>query len=84
MNIFAWYKKIPLIYLNLAAFVTGCIAGLFIYQIGGACGSDVLNNIVGVISPFGNILVYMLKMIVIPIIFFSIIHVAIFFCCTSL
>ncbi|MBQ9088883.1 MAG: dicarboxylate/amino acid:cation symporter [Lentisphaeria bacterium] len=74
MNIFAWYKKIPLIYLNLAAFVTGCIAGLVIYQIGGACGSDALNNIVGVISPFGNILVYMLKMIVIPIIFFSIIH----------
>ena len=100
MNIFSWYKKIPLIYLNLAAFVTGCIAGLVIYKIGNAYGSDVLSSIVGIVSPFGNVLVYMLKMIVIPIIFFSIVHgtanlplktfgkmgiwVCIWFFCTSL
>ena len=100
MNIFSWYKKIPLIYLNLAAFVTGCIAGLVIYKIGNAYGSDVLSSIVDIVSPFGNVLVYMLKMIVIPIIFFSIVHgtanlplktfgkmgiwVCIWFFCTSL
>ena len=67
------FKKIPLIYLNLGAFVLGCIAGLVIYKIGNICGEETLENIVAVISPFGNILVNMLKMIVIPIIFFSLI-----------
>ena len=68
-----FFKKIPLIYLNLAAFILGCIAGLIIYKIGNIYGQDTLKNIVAVISPFGNILVNMLKMIVIPIIFFSLI-----------
>lgn len=67
------FKKIPLIYLNLGAFILGCIAGLVIYKIGNICGEETLKNIVAVISPFGNILVNMLKMIVIPIIFFSLI-----------
>ena len=66
-------KKIPLIYLNLGAFVLGCIAGLVIYKIGNIYGADTLKSIVAVIAPFGNILVSMLKMIVIPIIFFSLI-----------
>ena len=73
MNLFKLYKKIPLIYLNLGAFALGCIAGLIIYQIGKSCGTETLKNIISIISPFGNILVYMLKMIVIPIIFFSLI-----------
>ena len=67
-------KKIPLIYLNLGAFILGCIAGLVFYKIGNIYGTDVLKNIVNIISPFGNILVNMLKMIVIPIIFFSLIY----------
>lgn len=67
-------KKIPLIYWNLAAFILGCIAGLAILKIGGIYGEDTLKNIVSYIAPFGNILVNMLKMIVIPIIFFSLIY----------
>lgn len=67
-------KKIPLIYWNLAAFILGCIAGLAIFKIGGIYGEDTLKNIVSYIAPFGNILVNMLKMIVIPIIFFSLIY----------
>lgn len=65
-------RKIPLIYLNLAAFICGCLAGLVLYRVG-LHHSAMLDKIIEVLSPFGNILVNMLKMIVIPIIFFSLI-----------
>lgn len=65
-------RKIPLIYLNLAGFVLGCLAGLALYKFG-LSHSAVLDKIIAVISPFGNVLVNMLKMIVIPIIFFSLV-----------
>ena len=65
-------RKIPLIYLNLAGFVLGCLAGLALYKFG-LSHSEVLDKIIAVISPFGNVLVNMLKMIVIPIIFFSLV-----------
>lgn len=61
-------RRIPLIYWNLAGFADGCIVGLLIYN--SACAKDVIE----ILSPFGGILVNMLKMIVIPIIFFSIIY----------
>ena len=61
-------RRIPLIYWNLAGFVGGCILGLLLYQ--GECTKDVIT----IMSPFGGILINMLKMIVIPIIFFSLIY----------
>ena len=64
MKLFKWYSRVPLIYLNLGAFVFGCAVGLLLYWIGGAF----LNNALAVLAPFGNILVSMLKMIVMPII----------------
>jgi Na+/H+-dicarboxylate symporter len=73
MNIFKLYRNIPLIYLNLGAFILGCIGGLILWKCG-SCNAEVVKNIIAILSPFGNILVQMLKMIVIPIIFFSIIH----------
>jgi Na+/H+-dicarboxylate symporter len=73
MNIFKLYRNIPLIYLNLGAFILGCIAGLILWKCG-TYNANIVKNIIAVLSPFGNILVQMLKMIVIPIIFFSIIH----------
>ena len=74
MKLFSWYSRIPLIYRNLAAFVLGCAAGVLIYKLGGIYGSDFLSRTVTILSPFGNVLVNMLKMIVIPIIFFSLIY----------
>ena len=74
MKLLKWYTNIPLIYRNLGAFVFGCIAGLLIYKIGMICGSGTLEKIVSILSPFGLVLVNMLKMIVIPIIFFSLIY----------
>ena len=55
-------RRIPLIYWNLAGFAGGCIVGLLIYN--SACAKDVIE----ILSPFGGILVNMLKMIVMPII----------------
>ena len=74
MKIFAAYNRIPLIYRNLGAFLAGCIAGVIIYKLGNIYGQEFLDRTVSILSPFGNILVNMLKMIVIPIIFFSLIN----------
>ena len=74
MKLFKLYRSIPLIYLNLGAFVLGCLAGLLIYKGGITWGDVFLSRTLAVLSPFGTVLVNMLKMIVIPIIFFSIIY----------
>ena len=74
MKIFNWYTRIPLIYRNLGAFVLGCLAGVIIYKIGAVRGEGFVTQIATYLSPFGSVLVNMLKMIVIPIIFFSLIH----------
>ncbi|MBQ9803636.1 MAG: dicarboxylate/amino acid:cation symporter [Lentisphaeria bacterium] len=73
MKLFSWYTRIPLIWRNLGAFVLGCAAGIVIYKLGGIYGQDHLTKTVAILSPFGTVLVNMLKMIVIPIIFFSLI-----------
>lgn len=74
MNIFNWYFKIPLLYRNIGAFALGCLAGIAVYKIGLMHGGNIVSQTASVLSPFGNVLVNMLKMIVIPIIFFSLIH----------
>ena len=52
----------------------GCAFGVILYKVGNIYGNDYLSWIVAVLSPFGLVLVNMLKMIVIPIIFFSLIY----------
>ena len=74
MNIFNWYFKIPLLYRNIGAFALGCLAGIAVYKIGLMHGGNIVSQTASVLSPFGSVLVNMLKMIVIPIIFFSLIH----------
>ena len=75
MKIFAWYRNSSLLLLNFGAFVLGCVAGLILWKIGTSCGDAGIctAKIISVLEPFGNVLVSMLKMIVIPIIFFSLI-----------
>ena len=72
-NIFGWYTRTPLIWLNIGAFVLGCLFGLLLWKIGVSGYKEVTDHIVSVLSPFGNILISMLKMIVIPIIFCSLV-----------
>ncbi|MBO5791184.1 MAG: dicarboxylate/amino acid:cation symporter [Lentisphaeria bacterium] len=74
MKLFSWYNRIPLVWRNLGAFVLGCLAGVVLYKVNQLCGGNWMEKIVEILSPFGTILVNMLKMIVIPIIFFSLIH----------
>ena len=74
MKIFAWYRNTSLIVLNFSAFVLGCAAGLILWKAGTSCGAgQSVAQIITFLEPFGNVLVSMLKMIVIPIIFFSLI-----------
>ena len=68
MKIFKLYSRIPLIYLNLGGFILGCAGGLFLYWLGGRLGGNFLDTVTSILAPFGNILVSMLKMIVMPII----------------
>ena len=74
MKLFNWYNRIPLVWRNLGAFVLGCLAGVVLFKINQICGGNLMENIVAILSPFGTVLINMLKMIVIPIIFFSLIH----------
>ena len=72
-KIFGWYARLPLIWLNIGAFVLGCLFGLLLWKIGSAGYPKVAAHIISVLSPFGNVLISMLKMIVIPIIFCSLV-----------
>jgi Na+/H+-dicarboxylate symporter len=65
-------KKISLLLWNIAGFVAGALAGVSAKLIFGD-DKDLFNTIISAISPFGSVLVAMLKTIVIPIVFFSLI-----------
>lgn len=70
MNVLKSYFKLPLITRVIAAFVLGISLGvtLSIFNEAGWVGTTIK-----VLSPFGTVLVSMLKMIVFPIIFFSLV-----------
>ena len=67
------YFAVPLIYRVGAAFVVGVLAGIVISRMGDLYGPQTVEKTVAWIAPFGNALIAMLKMIVIPIIFFSLV-----------
>lgn len=67
------YFAVPLIYRVGAAFVIGVLAGIVISRMGDVSGPETVEKTVAWIAPFGNALIAMLKMIVIPIIFFSLV-----------
>ena len=72
-NLFGWYVRLPLIWLNIGAFVLGCLFGLLLWKIGTSGYPETAAHIISVLSPFGNVRISMLKMIVIPIIFCSLV-----------
>lgn len=67
------YFSIPLFYRIGAAFVIGILAGILLSHAGASHGQEWLLRVTSWISPFGTVLIAMLKMIVIPIIFFSLV-----------
>ena len=63
-------KKIPLVAKIMIGFVLGTGVGLYLAE---CCSLSVRNEILPYVMPFGNVLVAMLKMVVYPIILFSLI-----------
>ncbi len=70
---FKHYCAVPLFLKMVIAFVLGIIGGIVLFKLGESDSSDCAEKIIQIIAPFGTILVSMLKMIVIPIIFFSLV-----------
>ena len=71
MRVFSVFRKPSLVVINIAAFVAGSLAGISANVFCG--GTDFFDAAVEIVSPFGALLVAMLKTIVVPIIFFSLI-----------
>ncbi len=63
--------KIPLVGKIMLGFVFGTIVGLILSE---CCAPATAKMIIPYVAPFGNVLVAMLKMVVYPIILFSLIH----------
>ena len=72
-KIFCFYRSTPLVLRMSVAFIAGIIGGIVIFTIGKNYDQNLAVKILQFIAPFGTILISMLKMIVIPIIFFSLI-----------
>ena len=63
-------KKIPLVAKILTGFVLGTVVGL---AMSAWCAPETVKKVVPFVSPFGAVLVAMLKMVVYPVILFSLI-----------
>ena len=63
-------KKIPLVGKILIGFVLGTAVGLVLSE---CCAPETAKKVIPYVAPFGNVLVAMLKMVVYPIILFSLI-----------
>ena len=72
-KIFKYYRTVPLFMKMMVAFVLGIIGGIVLFKLGESNFANCAEKIIQVIAPFGTVLVSMLKMIVIPIIFFSLV-----------
>ena len=72
-KIFNYYCSVPLFLKMAIAFILGIIGGIVLFKLGESCSSALAEKIIQIIAPFGTVLISMLKMIVIPIIFFSLV-----------
>ena len=67
------YFAVPLIYRIVTAFILGIAAGILCSRLTAVYGEGVAECVTGILAPFGTVLIAMLKMVVIPIIFFSLV-----------
>ena len=68
-----WYFGVSLVLRLLVCFLAGGVIGFVLWWVSSRTGSDVGERAVVYVSPFGAIFVHMLKMVVIPVVFFSLI-----------
>lgn len=71
MGFVARYRAIPILYRMLGAFIVGAITGLICWYAESRHGVALKGPLDAWLSPLGMVLVKMLKMIVVPLIFFS-------------
>lgn len=67
------YLRTSLVLRILAGFVVGSLIGVLFWTLSRSPGATVPQTVIGYIAPFGRVFVHMLKMIVVPIIFFSLV-----------
>ncbi|WP_211233655.1 dicarboxylate/amino acid:cation symporter [Zooshikella ganghwensis] len=67
------YLAVPLLIRILASFVSGSLIGCLLWWLSYQVGQDTISEVLSYITPFGEVFVKMLKMIVIPVIFFSLV-----------
>lgn len=72
-SILKWYTSISLLVRLLAGFILGSLIGGLLWYLSIQSGRAIGESVAPYISPFGTILINLLKMIVIPVIFFSLI-----------
>ncbi len=72
-RVFRWYFRTPLVLRILSGFIVGSIIGIVLWSSSGRMGYAAEPTWKTYIEPFGAVFVNMLKMIVIPVIFFSLI-----------
>jgi len=74
-----WYLKTSLILRIIVCFIGGSLIGAVLWYLSQAAGATEVTTptasekVIPYISPFGQVFVHMLKMIVVPIIFFSLV-----------
>jgi len=71
MGLIAKYRGIPILYRMLGAFLIGALVGIICWYAESSHGVALKGTLDAWLSPFGLVLVKMLKMIVVPLIFFS-------------
>lgn len=73
MNLVKRYIQTSLVLRIIAGFILGGLAGIALWILSGTMGEEFMLNITSTVAPFGTVFVKMLKMIVIPVIFFSLV-----------
>lgn len=72
-SLFGWYTRTSILLRIVAAIIVGSAVGIVLWYVSSTTGNPVAAKAMPWISPFGMALVNMLKMIVIPVIFFSLV-----------
>lgn len=70
-NILQWYFSVSLILRIIVCLIVGAIIGAGLWMLSEQTETDTIAHVLNFIDPFGTVFVYMLKMIVIPVVFFS-------------
>jgi proton glutamate symport protein len=72
-RLFTWYFSVSLVLRIFVAFISGSCLGGLLWYISSASEQPFVLSLLPYITPFGTVLINMLKMIVIPVIFFSLV-----------